>query len=659
MKQRNILKKAIYSSTAALLLCGSATSVAGAAEYTPPEKASHVHNSGSGGITNCTSDGFCTKKVGDEIEVSYEVQLGNIMRSSDHGQTARGSIIAFPSVIENPKLEVVSTSIEYGGDKDLETMKKSSKDNPYPVHTFDKPVEIPTYDAKELEEKNKKWQEGNIAFQVAEGKDPKDDSSYNPKIHKDKDRDGKETPRTEQFAAYVDGQDIADKHKGLVKKIKDSGKWDDFKKNSHLKYDVENIINGNNYDLYVSASTYTGDKNDDNVFDNENMWALGGSNDVAMGMYADSPYDFYFFNNDSLGVQTFRITGKVKTESDLAYLPIRAKQGFWKCSLEGGFGGYEEGCQSLMEYAWGRTNDILPKYSLKNDEVTKENIKHDTKDGLHNSLQCAVTKETGRNDWIGEDDPVRELDGTTSWGKKYYDTFTLSYRSSDPKSKQPDYFFLSADMNEDSCDQAGLTISLCEADKPTDKPSSSTPSEDNPVDKPSTSPSTSKEDTTSKVEDPKDSSTTSKEDDATSTTSKEDDATSTTSKEGDEASTTSKNDSTTSPSNKEEETTSASESETTSKSKSDDVEDEDNSPAPTTVNSPGNTSLNPGGNYSPRIPYVPQPAHPQVQAPAAQAPAVGGSVASKDAVTEGPQVHTGGEVEELGFFAKVKSFIFG
>lgn len=649
MKRRNILKKVIYSSTAALLLGGSTTSVAGAAEYTPPEKASHVHNSGSGGITNCTSDGFCTKKVGDEIEVSYEVQLGNIMKSSDHAQTARGSIIAFPSVIENPKLEVVSTSIEYGGDKDLETMKKSSKDNPYPVHTFDKPVEIPTYDAKELKGKNKKWDEGNIAFQVAEGKDPKEDSSYEPKNHEYLygGVNDQKTGKTDQFAAYIDGQDIVDKHKGLIKKIKDAGKWDEFKKNSYSYDDVENIIDGN-HELYKYASEYTGDKSDDNALDIDNMWALYGSNSIATGMYTDSPYDFYFFNNDSLGVQTFRITGKVKTESDLAYLPIRAKQGFWKCSQEGGFGSYEEGCQSLMEYAWGRTNDILPRYSLKNDEVTKENIKHDTKDGLHNSLQCAVTKETGRNDWIGEDDPVRELDGTTSWGKKYYDTFTLGYRSSDPKFKQADYF-ISADMNEDSCDQAGLTISLCEADKPTDKPSSSTPSEDNPVDKPSASPSTSKEDTTSKVEDPKDSSTTSKEDDATSTTSKE----------GDEASTTGKNDSTTSPSNKEEETTSASESETTSKSKSDDVEDEDNSPAPTTANAPGNTSLNPGGNYSPRIPYVPQPAHPQVQAPIAQAPAVEGSVASKDAVTEGPQVHTGGEVEELGFFAKVKSFIFG
>lgn len=48
MKQRNILRKVIYSSTAALLLCGSAASVAGANGYTPPEKASHVHNSGSG-----------------------------------------------------------------------------------------------------------------------------------------------------------------------------------------------------------------------------------------------------------------------------------------------------------------------------------------------------------------------------------------------------------------------------------------------------------------------------------------------------------------------------------------------------------------------------------------------------------------------------------
>lgn len=68
----------------------------------------NVHNTGAGGMVNCVGGETCVEKVGDEIHVSYEVQMSNIVMSSYHGETARGSVIAFPSVIDNPKLEVVA-----------------------------------------------------------------------------------------------------------------------------------------------------------------------------------------------------------------------------------------------------------------------------------------------------------------------------------------------------------------------------------------------------------------------------------------------------------------------------------------------------------------------------------------------------------------------
>ena len=226
--------------------------------------------------------------------------------------------------------------------------------------------------------------------------------------------------------------------------------------------------------------------------------AVSGSQEIG-AMPLDSPYDYFLFHNNSLGVQTYRITGKVKTESDLAYLPIRAKQNFWKCSQEGGFGNYEEGCQSLMEYAWGRTNDTLPSYSLKNDEVTKRNVRKDGPNGLHGSLQCAVTKENEKLDWIDDDEPVRNVDGNPSSAYKYAQTFTLSANPT------VDYFVGGFGSKEDGCDQAGIKISLCQesddgkddATRPDDTPvtdpdGSKTSSSDTPD-----SSKTGKDDTTS------------------------------------------------------------------------------------------------------------------------------------------------------------------
>lgn len=157
MTMRSIAKKALYSATATALIVGGTTGVANAADTPKPpslDEAENIYNAG-GGITNCKGGDVCVKKVGDELEVSYEVQFNNIVKSSDHGQTARGSMIAFPSVIKDPKLEVISTSIEHGDDSDFDTARKANKDNPYPVHKFDNPVEVPTPSFDEIEKEGK------------------------------------------------------------------------------------------------------------------------------------------------------------------------------------------------------------------------------------------------------------------------------------------------------------------------------------------------------------------------------------------------------------------------------------------------------------------------------------------------------------------------
>ena len=451
MTIRSIAKGLLYSATATALIVGGTTGVANAAntpKYPSLDEAKNIYNAG-GGLTNCNGGDVCVKKVGDELEVSYEVQFNNIVKSSDHGQTARGSMIAFPSVIKDPKLEVVSTSIEHGDDSDYDTARKANKDNPYPVHKFDKPVEVPTHSFDELEKEGKEWNRGNVSFRVNKSDDEKNDSSYKKysaysgeKDEKTGKKDGKWVDNDDDFfAAHASGVKIAQYAKDFKAEVeKDKGKYGDILSDTGI--DQGKIKNSG----YI----------DDTPEKPKDMIAVEGTQDIG-AMPLDSPYDYFLFHNNSLGVQTYRITGKVKTESDLAYLPIRAKQNFWKCSQEGGFGNYEEGCQSLMEYAWGRTNDTLPSYSLKNDEVTKRNVKKDTPNGLRGSLQCAATEENDRLDWIGNDNPIRNVDGVPSTAYKYAQTFTLNARDGDV-----DYFVGGFGTKEDGCDQAGIKISLCQ-----------------------------------------------------------------------------------------------------------------------------------------------------------------------------------------------------
>ena len=108
---RSIAKKALYSATATALIVGGTTGVANAAD-TPKhpslDEAKNIYNAG-GGLTNCKGGDVCVKKVGDELEVSYEVQFGTQVKASDHGTAVKGNMIAFPSVMKDAKLEVVAT----------------------------------------------------------------------------------------------------------------------------------------------------------------------------------------------------------------------------------------------------------------------------------------------------------------------------------------------------------------------------------------------------------------------------------------------------------------------------------------------------------------------------------------------------------------------
>lgn len=418
----NIKKQVLHSTIATALLAGGAVS-----GVTPAQAllSDNVHNSGAGGMVNCNGGDICVEKVGDEVQVSYEIQFGNILHSSDHGQTATGSLIAFPSVIQNPKLEVVSTSIEG------KRINPSLHIDGFPTHTFKKPVDVPLLTEDELETADLNPVKSNVGFTLKDEGDPQDDASYVSKFENDEYR----------FATHVKGEELVEKFKDGYEKYKQKNPGESVAGNGKIiTYDAWNRVTSSR---------------DSKVVDDHSLPDYGA-------MEVDYPYDYLLFNNDSLGVTTYRLTGTVKTESDLAYLPIRAKQGLWKCTREGLLGGYEAGCQSLAEYEWGRNRDVLPRYSLENDDVTRNNLKNDTEDGLHGSLKCAVTEDLGRYDLIGADVRPRDLGGSSSWGAKYTQTFT-------PHANRAVTYYVGAyGVAEDGCDQAGVKISICkEEDQPT------------------------------------------------------------------------------------------------------------------------------------------------------------------------------------------------
>lgn len=445
MIQNSIARKVLYPAAATALVIGG-TVAAGPANALLSD---NVHNSGAGGMTNCNGGDVCVKKVGDELEVSYEVQFGNSGKSSDHGQTVKGNMIAFPSVMKDAKLEVVATN------KNTDNTDVATETDGYPTHKFDKPVEVPVYTPEELEKKNVPYDGGEISFILPDGTDEENDSSYVKKYSPD----NKEEKNEDRFfATHLKGENIIN----------------DFKKN------------GGNGDVVKDIGSDGVSK--DSIFYDKSLEKAGA-------MPTDSPYDYFVFNSDSIGVQTFKITGKVKTESDLAYLPIRAKGGFYKCGQEGsGFGITDNNkwtespnpdnedkteslerndCRNLMDYEWARSDDTLPHYSLENNEVTKSNIKNDTEHGLMGSKKCAVTEDDGRYDRIEQDIEPRTLRSgsqSNSWGVEYTRENGLHANRT--------VTFLTGGylVAEDNCDQAGVKISLCNEDKQDETPAT-TPSE--------------------------------------------------------------------------------------------------------------------------------------------------------------------------------------
>lgn len=431
------LFRRIGAAVTSVAMCASSVSVAQALTD------GNISNLTNSGLAFCNGrDVQCFKEVGDEVRVEYTIQFSNGVSSSDHGQTARGKAIAIPSVIENVELEVVSVStfpqedgeIGYPADESFYQMTPEGGIEPI---VLNEELNIRTLEyGPDADEDSDYW----------EWRDPED-----PNFAEEKQRTVLSTGDEIDVERYV-GEDFfkaADYRFGLA--VEDPAGVEEL-----------DVVGLNGMDLGTK----------------EYYWDEGPLANISIGvMERKYPYDIIAMNAiPRPGITTLKLSGTVKTKSEQAYLPIRVRDSYWKCSQEGGGpGSYEEGCQSLAEYAWGRIESRLPRYSLDDQAVTQANIENSTPHGL-NGYNCSVNEDLsvteGRPvlDRLGADLVPRPLpfrfngpsvepiyEGTYSgFGEAYASVFTLK--------SNPDvqYHVAGYGVEDDGCDQSGVLIQKCD-----------------------------------------------------------------------------------------------------------------------------------------------------------------------------------------------------
>ncbi|KAB3519954.1 hypothetical protein GC425_08560 [Corynebacterium sp. zg254] len=189
---------------------------------------------------------------------------------------------------------------------------------------------------------------------------------------------------------------------------------------------------------------------------------------VTPSPYPDQPgWNAYQVVLDNVGVYTFEVTGTTKSEGKDTYIPIRADNALWRCFSEGQTpvrpsSAYDDGCQSLKDYAWARTDELPPVTTAEQDEETRAKIvrlyeDQGTRHGLTGVGTCAVTRNTDRFDTISTDIEQAGADKIGQFTRQFnlHANIAVTYIGS-------------LTGPEDNCDQGFYHIQV--KDKPEDEP---------------------------------------------------------------------------------------------------------------------------------------------------------------------------------------------
>lgn len=512
--RKETTKKVFYTSTVAALLAGTAVTGVNAVaqnDDTPiSQDGKNIHQLvEDSGAVGCSGGEFCIDPKTNTAHVEYDVQFAlPLLSSSDHGQTSgRAGHFIIPKALENVEVKF---------------------DAFYPSEVTAKNAGI---EQEVIDVDNKL-----TIFDITD-----DQSLTDNYITSDSDS----MHISDRYSSNVKRQINSRKNEEEYKKIHPLPSEDDYMENGQLdkeKYDKAIQDYWNTYESKISLDYYL-KKAPITKIDGEVMGggsSPGGSlvdwdyfayypdetfvsledakkaitdekiinDDSENGDINNKLYDFYEIPavSGAYGLVTLKVSGDVKVDPDVdeAYLPIKAENKLWKCSQEGvGAGSYEEGCQSLREYHWGRTGGI-PKYDVNDKELNAELAKQYSSDGLSGNPMCAVTKPLGRKDKIGADVGYKRILNSSDWrtldeegynslrddrGYKFFEEYSEPgyyrintdgdeiYSVGDMYARiftlaaHPivDYYVAGYGVDEDGCDQAAVKIVRCPED-PTPTP---------------------------------------------------------------------------------------------------------------------------------------------------------------------------------------------
>ena len=453
---------------------------------TTPEEPPRGSIKGSGAV-NCESGEACIDPETGIAHVEYKVQLlGPISKSNPSlGNT---SFIAIPKVIDPNSVKVKIDSVYYDKSDPFEkedySLTKINENLPI--------VYTPNSTLKDVDKRSEKTE-----YEAIWKKYQEDTIEYID-IYNDKYRKENPPPQREDFHSDYNYSIENFKYHNERRKILNNMIKEYEARNrpvilrsfeDSLKRTPNTMLqNGISDDFRDLDMTYLGE--DGKPVMNEDSWTPATYSTKNAELYN------YLEINNNYGISNYTISGDVKIDSDIdeIYLPIKAELKQMACPVKYDeilFNGksISEECRSLKKFDWAKTGD-LPKYDINDASVNKNLAKHYSPDGLGGNPFCAVTRNVGREDKIGEDVNPRNMNISEKDGPEIYSIGDMYANKFNIPESNSDYIIGGYGVNEDGCDQAAVKVVRCdekETETETPSPRESTSSDPTPSEETSSS----------------------------------------------------------------------------------------------------------------------------------------------------------------------------
>lgn len=294
------------------------------------------------GTANTHNQDYTYKKIGDTVHIKHLVQVSSMMTHEFPG--VGGAVVALPKVFENVK--VTLDSLGYTGAVPV-AKDTVAAGQPLASKGFIQKIGV-----------SYQKQDRNLVTNCAQIDDADSgiaaaDQDKTAAWHK---RHGLSADAAQYFK---------DRRKTLLKRLCEPSATAQTLSPQELA-DIQKLpeVDKKNICL-VDEKLYTGQCPTDGMFPPEEVGYLATDSDiVAPGANAKHYRAIYLSTLDFAKppvVYNYYIEADIKVTAKDMYLPLAVHAPMWKCS-DSASGSYEEGCQHILEYYWGRPG-ILPNYT--------------------------------------------------------------------------------------------------------------------------------------------------------------------------------------------------------------------------------------------------------------------------------------------------------